>query len=72
MIDVAAKHSETHSCHLKCEPPKGELPTFLTMLSCVKSLKGDTNRGFDPSLREISIKSSLAACCVSEPIMKVG
>jgi hypothetical protein len=53
VIDDAAKPSETHSCHLKCEPPKGQLPTFLTMLSCVKSLKGDTNRGVDSSLREI-------------------
>ena len=37
----------------------------------VKSFKEGCNRGSDPSLRKLSVKSSLARR-VSEPILKVG
>ena len=37
----------------------------------VKSTKEGRTRGFDPSLRKLSIKSSLA-CCALDPILKVG
>ena len=36
-----------------------------------KFLKEGENRGFDPSLRVFSIKSSLA-CCVLEPTLIIG
>ena len=37
----------------------------------VKSVKEGHNRGLDPSVTKLSIKSSLGSC-VSEPILKVG
>jgi len=37
----------------------------------MKSLKEERNHGFDPSLRKLSIKGSLAPY-VYEPILKVG
>ena len=37
----------------------------------IKSFEEGQNCGFDPSLRKLSIKSSLA-CHVFEPILKVG
>jgi hypothetical protein len=44
---------------------------FHTIDLYVKSLKEGRNRGLDPSLRELSTKSSLV-CRVSEPILKDG
>ena len=37
----------------------------------IKSLKEGSNRGFDPSLRKLFIKSFLARCML-EPILKIG